>query len=49
MNKTSKRAHVAVSENGPYLVTGSIRLSKQTIGTDAQGGSETWIELAGRF
>ena len=44
MNTTSKRAHVVVSKNGPYLVTGSIRLSKQTIGTDAEGGSETWIE-----
>ena len=44
MNKTSKKAHVVVSKNGPYLVTGSIRLSKQTIGTDAEGGSETWIE-----
>ena len=30
MNKTSKKAHVTVSKNGPYLVTGSIRLSKQT-------------------
>lgn len=44
MNKTSKKAHVVVTKNGPYLVTGSIRLCKQTIGTDAQGGSETWIE-----
>jgi CDGSH-type Zn-finger protein len=44
MNKTVKKAHVVVTQNGPYLVTGSIRLSKQTIGTDAHGGSETWIE-----
>ena len=44
MNKTSKKAHVVVSKNGPYLVAGAIRLSKQTIGTDAAGGSETWIE-----
>jgi CDGSH-type Zn-finger protein len=44
MNKTSKKAHVAVSKNGPYLVTESIRLSKQTIGTDAEDGSETLIE-----
>ena len=44
MNKTPKKARVVVSKNGPYLVTGSIRLSKQTIGTDAEGGSETWIE-----
>ena len=44
MNKTSKKAHVVVSQNGPYLVAGSIRLSKQTIGTAAKGGSDTWIE-----
>jgi len=44
MSNPPKQPHVAVSKNGPYLVTGSIRLSKQTIGTDAQGGSETWIE-----
>jgi CDGSH-type Zn-finger protein len=39
-----KQAHVVISKNGPYLVTGSIRLSTQTIGTDMEGGSETWIE-----
>jgi CDGSH-type Zn-finger protein len=44
MSNTLKKARVVVSKNGPYLVTGSIRLSKQTIGTDAQGASETWIE-----
>jgi CDGSH-type Zn-finger protein len=44
MNNTQKQVHVAVSKNGPYVVTGSVRLSKQTIGADAQGGSETWIE-----
>lgn len=44
MDKASKRAHVVVSKNGPYLVTGSIMLCKQTIGVDAEGGSETWIE-----
>ena len=40
----TKEAKVVVATNGPYLVTGSIPLSKQTIGTDAQGGSETWSE-----
>ncbi len=45
MNKTSRnKARVVVSENGPYLVTGGIQMAKQTIGTDAQGGSETWEE-----
>ncbi len=41
---TSKPPHVVVAKNGPYLVTGSVPLSKQTIGTDAEGGSETWTE-----
>jgi len=44
MSKVSNEARVVVTKNGPYLVTGSIRLSKQTIVTDAQGGSETWKE-----
>jgi len=35
---------VTVSENGPYLVSGEVPLSLQTIGTDSQGGSERWIE-----
>ena len=42
-NKDSRNtAHVLVSEDGPYIVTGSIPLSKQIIGTDKEGGSETW-------
>ena len=44
MKNTPKAAHVAVAKNGPYLVTGSVRLSRQTIGTDPEGGSESWIE-----
>jgi CDGSH-type Zn-finger protein len=35
---------VTVTENGPYLVTGDIPLAKQTIITDAEGGSEVWEE-----
>lgn len=42
MNKT--RARVVVSKDGPYLVSGDVRLSKQTIVTDQQGGSESWEE-----
>ena len=42
-HKTPKRAAlVIVSEDGPYIVSGSVPLSKQTIGTDEDGGSETW-------
>ena len=35
---------VTVSTNGPYIVKGDVPLAKQTIGTDAKGGSETWQE-----
>jgi CDGSH-type Zn-finger protein len=38
------QARVVVAKNGPYIVTGSVPLSKQTIGTDADGGSEAWRE-----
>jgi CDGSH-type Zn-finger protein len=48
MSNTSKKAQVVVSHNGPYLVSGSIPLSTQTIGADAQGGSETWVESDAR-
>jgi CDGSH-type Zn-finger protein len=41
---TKKPPHVVVAKDGPYLVTGRIPLSRQTIGTDSEGGSETWIE-----
>lgn len=44
MKNTLKTGHVVVTKNGPYLVTGSIPMSKQTIRTDAHGGSETWNE-----
>jgi len=44
MKNTLKTGHVVVTKNGPYLVTGSIPMSKQTIGTDAHGGSESWNE-----
>jgi len=37
-------ARVTVSKDGPYMVTGEVPLSKQTIGVDAEGGSETWVE-----
>ena len=37
-------ARVVILENGPYRVTGHVPLAKQTIGTDREGGSETWIE-----
>jgi len=35
---------VVVSKNGPYLVTGGIPLTRQTIVSDAAGDSEKWHE-----
>lgn len=44
MTLQKPQARVAVSHNGPYIVTGSVPLETQTIGTDADGGSEAWRE-----
>src|SRR5271165_3736757 len=44
MAHEKSQARVVVSENGPYIVRGGVPLSKQTIGTDADGGLETWRE-----
>jgi len=42
-NKNPKHAaRIVVSEDGPYEVLGNVPLFKLTIGTDAEGGSETW-------
>ena len=40
MNKT--RARVVVTKDGPYLVSGDVPLSKQTIVVDEEGRSEAW-------
>ena len=42
MTKSKVEVKVVVSRNGPYLVSGAIPLAKQTIGTDAQGESQSW-------
>lgn len=44
MAKPKSAIRVVVSKDGPYLVQGGIPLSKQTIATDAEGGSEAWVE-----
>ena len=44
MSKPITEPKVVVAKNGPYLVTGAVPLSRQTIGTDREGGSEKWIE-----
>jgi CDGSH-type Zn-finger protein len=46
MTKANNDARVVVSKGGPYLVSGNIPLATQTIGSDADGGSERWIEGA---
>ena len=35
---------IAIMHNGPYLVSGSIPLSLQTIKPDDEGGSTEWVE-----
>ena len=41
---SADRVQVKVTANGPYLVTGDIPLSKQTIVADSAGGSDAWSE-----
>lgn len=40
--RSSHVARIVVSEDGPYEVMGNVPLSKLSIATDAEGGSETW-------
>jgi CDGSH-type Zn-finger protein len=42
MSKAAAGPQVVITKNGPYLVTGSIPLAKQTIGANAAGESEKW-------
>jgi CDGSH-type Zn-finger protein len=44
MARANVSARVVISKDGPYLVTGSPPLSRQTIITDSDGGSEKWQE-----
>ena len=44
MIKSKTEARVAISQGGPYTVTGNVPLAKQTIITDADGNSQTWEE-----
>ncbi len=38
------QTRVVISKDGPYLVSGPLPLARQTIVTDAEGGSERWHE-----
>jgi CDGSH-type Zn-finger protein len=44
MTQTKVAVRVTVSKNGPYLVAGDAPLAEQTIATDADEGSEAWVE-----
>lgn len=46
MTETKADVRVVVSKNGPYIVTGNVPLSTQTIVADA-GASESWKESGG--
>ena len=42
MSKATTEPKVVVAKNGPYLVTGAIPLSRQTIIAGRDGESEEW-------
>ncbi len=44
MTKKRGEVKVVVTKDGPYLVSGDIPLAKQTIVSDAEGGSQSWQE-----
>jgi CDGSH-type Zn-finger protein len=44
MSSAQANVRVTVTADGPYLVSGDIPLARQTILTDAEGGSEAWEE-----
>jgi len=44
MSKSGIDGRVAVTQDGPYVVTGNIPLAKQVITANADGDSESWRE-----
>jgi len=44
MKESDSAVRVTVSRDGPYIVTGAVRLSRQTIAVDADGSSTGWVE-----
>lgn len=44
MDDMHSRVRITVTKDGPYLVTGSVPLTIQTIGTDGEGQSIDWVE-----
>ena len=41
MSNTKK---ITITKDGPYIVSGSVPLSLETIGVDSEGGSSEWIK-----
>ena len=44
MSGAKHDAKVEIMKNGPYVVSGNVPMSKQIIGTNKKGESETWEE-----
>ena len=44
MRKSDSKVRVSVTQDGPYMVTGGVKLSEQIIATGSEGSSEDWIE-----
>lgn len=44
MSDQKTRPCVQITTDGPYLISGGVPLSRQTIEADAEGGSEAWKE-----
>jgi CDGSH-type Zn-finger protein len=43
-HREKTQARVVIAQDGPYIVTGAVPLSTQTIGADASGDSTAWQE-----
>jgi len=44
MTKSKSKPGVAISRNGPYIVTGNVPLAEHVIVSDADGNSQSWRE-----
>jgi CDGSH-type Zn-finger protein len=44
VKESEGKARVTVTRDGPYMVTGGVKLSEQMIATGSDGSSEDWIE-----
>ena len=44
VSRANTKVRVTITKDGPYMVTGHVPLARQTIGADADDGSERWIE-----